>query len=809
MKKSLLIITLLPLMTTIATAADMTLAANMRGLPEDFKRYFYDSELIVQVYLNDSRLFDAAISLKENGDVQLLRTINEVQEIDPEKRSQWSRLLQQGVSIGKCTSNCPSGLMAVEYRLDNSVLKLYTSQYEKSRVATNYISLPEETPGGVIMYNDLSATNTASSRSWGINSSLISSLAGWSQKASFQSSGTDGRYHYSSSSLYELFTQKELQGSYVRLGFFTPDSDTGNVQTAGFGYDTVVGAMWGTSDALLASTDSVSAWPVWVTGRNQSIAEVWRDGRLIHTQQLQAGIQALDTRQLPGGIYDITIKIIENGQTVDTQQAQIYKPQGWSNPDRRWRMNLWSGQRRTLASGSARIREDNPYAVGGGVDVLAHPRAILGISGAATDKDHQLRTRANITLSPNDSIFAQYTMGDMEYQSSHATDIRYYRNISGGGSASLFWRSTTTDIYGHRTSNRQQGDTWGSSLSLRLPWSTTLIVNGQYMDTAWRQGPGGDVSVTTLATLAGRDMNVRVTGYDRPGFNDHRRDRGVSFGISVSLAPAARHIISAENGMNQNQGYSSLSYQWQPANDSGIRTLGGGVSYSPQNTVISGNAAVDTPYVSGDGYVQHNTQGRSNTAGGNLSQVLVLGGGKVASVNGSNSRSMESALIVDVDSDDSSTGIVASGSMAETRLKAGRNIVPAELWKKDTVQFSASGGESVQVFPPSDSMQMRRGSVKYIKVKAVKTFTIVGMLQDGEGRVLKNRYVSSDVSGGVINPEGVLTLDSGVANRKLIVRAENGQPEMQCELPAGLGDDKKVQFINAVPCRTTSTAERQ
>ncbi|MEH4929761.1 hypothetical protein [Enterobacter cloacae] len=56
----------------------------------------------------------------------------------------------------------------------------------------------------------------------------------------------------------------------MRLVFFTPDGDTGNVQTSGFGYDTVAGAMWGTSDALLLSTDSVSAWPVYVTGRNQS-----------------------------------------------------------------------------------------------------------------------------------------------------------------------------------------------------------------------------------------------------------------------------------------------------------------------------------------------------------------------------------------------------------------------------------------------------------------------------------------------------------------------------------------------------------
>lgn len=804
MKKTLLALTLAPLLTQ---AADMSLAANMRGLPADFKSYFYDSEVMAQVYLNDVQLFDAAVSLKENGDIFLLRTIEESQQIDPEVRALWAGVLQQGVSAGKCTKDCPSGLMAVEYRLDNSVLKLYTSRYETARTAGAFIAMPDETPGGVILFNDVTATNTSSSsRSWGINSSLSASFAGWSQKASFQSSGTEGQYHYSSSSLYELFSQKELQGSFVRLGFFTPDGDTGNVQTSGFGYDTVAGAMWGTSDALLIGSDSVSAWPVYVTGRNQSIAEVWRDGRLINTQQLQAGIQVLDTRPLPGGIYDITIKISENGQTVDTQQAQIYKTQGWANPDKRWRMNLWSGQRRTLATGNGRVREDTPFAVGGGLEILAHPRAVLGFSGAATHEDRQLRTRANITLSPGDTLFAQYTLGNTGYQTSQNTDIRYYRNIPGGGSGSLYWRSTTTDIYGHRTKSRQQGDTWGSSLSVRLPWSTSLILNGQYMNTAWRKGFGTDVSVTTLATLAGRDMNFRISAYDRPGFNNGGRDRGVSFGVNISLVPSARHSLSAETGINQNQSYSSLNYQWQPGNGSIFRSMGGGVSYSAQNTTIGGNASVDTPYVSGDIYAQHNTQGSTNTAGGNLSQVLVIGGGKVASVNGNSSRSMESALIVDVESENDTT-ILASGTMAETHLSAGRNIVPAELWKKNIIQFTARGGDSVQISPESQSVQMNRGSVQYIKVKAVKTITLVSMLQDERGTVLKNRYVSSDVSSAMINAEGVLTLDSGLANQKLTVRAETEQSALQCQLPAVMDAENKVQFFSAIICRDINKEE--
>lgn len=403
MNKLLLILAMIPL---FSPASDMSLAASVRGLPDDFRRYFYESEIIVRVYLNDAPLFDAAISLKNNGNVRLLWTINESQDIDQDVRALWSGILQQGVSLGKCKASCPSGLMNVEYRLDSSVLKLYTSQYETDQVRSAFISMPADVPSGLIMYNDVSATGTSSAHSWGINSSLISSFAGWSQRISFQSSGMDGRYHYSNSSLYELFSQKELPGSFIRLGLFSPDSDTSNVQTSGFGYDTVAGAMWGTSDALLVSTDSVSAWPVYVTGRNQSIAEVWRDGRLIYTQQLQSGVQALDTRQLPSGIYDVIIKIIENGQYVDTQRAQIYKPQGWNNPDSRWRINLWGGQRRLFSTGSHRIRENNPFALGGALDVLAQPWIILGFSGAMAGEEYQARTRANVTLSANDTLFA-------------------------------------------------------------------------------------------------------------------------------------------------------------------------------------------------------------------------------------------------------------------------------------------------------------------------------------------------------------------------------------------------------------------
>lgn len=803
MKKILLLISLIFPVFQLRSEG-ISLANNFK-LPGDFKSYFYDSEVTAQVSLNDALLFDAEIIMKENGNFRLLRTVSEYYDVSSDVKAMWLSILQQGLSVGKCKTACPSGLMEVEYRLDNSVLKIYTSEYETSRANSTYLSLHEDTPNGVIMYNDISATTTPSSQSWGGSTTLISSFAGWSHSASFQASGTSGSYN--SSRLSELSSQKELQGNFIRLGLFSPNRNTGNVQTSDFGYGSIAGAMWGTSDTLLIRTDSASAWPVYVTGNNQSIAEVWRDGMLIYTQQLQSGVQALDTRKLPGGIYDIAIKIIENGKTVDTQQAQIYKTQNWNNPDRRWRMNLWGGQRRMIGTGNISSQENISFALGGGIDILAHQRVILGVSSMATEKEHRARVRADVTLSSNDTLLTEYSLGKSDNQSNSEIDIRYYRNFP-GGSGSLYWRSTTSDVYGQQTTFRRRGDTKGASLSLGLPSSTLLILNAQYMNTAWRKGFGIESTVSRQTMLYDRPVNFKLSVYSRPGFNANQRDNGVSFGVSFSLTPNPQHSVSVETGINQAQGYSNLGYQWRPGEDSSIRSLGGGVSFSPNNTVISGNTSVDTKYVSGDVYAQHSMQGNTNTAGANLSQVLAMGGAQIGVVNGNKGRSMNSVLIVDVDSDDNNPHILASSSGAiDSRLLPGRNIIEVELWKKHVIQFTSDTGEG-RVFPEQHSVQMSRGSVQHVKLKAVKTFTLVGMLFDEQGQVLKNRYVKSDVSGGAINPEGVLTLDTGGANRELYVTAENGQEAMLCNLPSEIESNKKIQFIHSIRCRVYNKKEK-
>ncbi len=69
-------------------------------------------------------------------------------------------------------------------------------------------------------------------------------------------------------------------------------------------------------------------------------------------------------------------------------------------------------------------------------------------------------------------------------------------------------------------------------------------------------------------------------------------------------------------------------------------------------------------------------------------------------------------------------------------------------------------------FPEYESINMNRGSVKYLKLKPSKQQCWWQCYKITFGQILKHRQVTSDISSGIsINAEGVLTLDSGINNQ--------------------------------------------
>lgn len=772
----------------------------MSNIPDDFKSYFFQSDIPVQVYLNDKALFEATMKMREDGEMTLSGIIADEEALSLETQEKWETILRKGISTGRCDHKCPQGLISADYSLHNSTLRLMTTQYEKERVSGDYIELPEHFPAGLIINNDLSGIQSSSSdQRMSLSSSWAASLVGWSHHLSFQSTHVSGQYGYDMTDLYNLYSQKELAGQFLRFGLFTPGDDSGNVQTSNFGYDTIVGAMWGTSDILLRSNENISAWPVYVTGRNQSVAEVWRDGRLLHTQQLQEGLQALDTRRLPGGIYDISIRILEQGQVVDTQTAQIYKPNSWRDTSRHWRANLWTGQQKAISSGDIHRQDDGNMALGGSIDVLAWTGGILGASVTLQENDdYWLRVRSDITLSNNESLFLQHTRTSSNLKEYSGTDARYYRNMSADVSGSLYWRKTRSESAMWEQDLRKK-DLWGSSISASLIHGARLTAQLEYQKSDAQAGLDADVSLMTRHTWFNRNADLRISGYDRTGYRENNRERGGAISLSMSLFPSdSRHTINAAIGVNNGEAYQSASYQWSPNNDGVVSWLGAGLSRSDNMTTFSGNGAIDTRYLNGDGFLQHSNSINNTTVGINLQQTLAIGEWKVATSRNLNGQ--DAVMIVDlVDGDDSN--IVASGSLADQKLKPGRNVVPINLWQRESLQFT-SADNSASVKPDRVSMQMNRGSVGYVKIGSMKMRTVVTVPRDQNGRIMPGKVVTAGAETGFINDEGVLTMDIPQNIDIFSVYIQSPQEKLLC--PLLLQDDDPIKddiyYIDSVHC---------
>lgn len=76
--------------------------------------------------------------------------------------------------------------------------------------------------------------------------------------------------------------------------------------------------------------------------------------------------------------------------------------------------------------------------------------------------NYQLSARSNITLSSDESFFAQYTLTNEDTRKNSGVDLRYYRTLSPGNSMNVFWRRTSNQNYRLTESSQQVGNTWGS-----------------------------------------------------------------------------------------------------------------------------------------------------------------------------------------------------------------------------------------------------------------------------------------------------------------------------------------------------------
>ena len=801
-----------------------SLLAQAKGLPADFEEHFFDVPLAVQVERDGQLVGEAMIVLSRDDRLTLIEFTNhDGSNIAVADRDIWSDYLKQGVKLGSCSTNCPKQLLAVHYNLENSLVSLLTENAESEYQQSQYYELPENGSSGLIVRNQLNINGgqeESLNGRFGLQAS--SSLGNWTQGLNLQLSRTGGPdntklYH----ALYEAFTQRELEGSFFRLGYFTPSSEglTRQVRTFGASPDTALGVMYGSSDSLAVDLPKPSIYPIYVTANRQGSVEIYRNGLLVNTQPVQAGLQSIDTRFLPGGIYEVEVRLVEDGQTTSTTSELVYKPNNWRNHDQRWRYNLFAGRETKLLS-NWDDQSSGDMTGGASLNYLLHPRVVLGLSTRQVRGNMQLGTSIDWTLVNNASLYANV------YQTqNHGTGADLNALYSYGTGSLVFnhtrsWLDTrnTYETLADGTRLRKRtvfvGQTSNSSISINHRVSTKKSFSARLSHAdGYTKGYGLDLGWAQTTHVFGSDGNWRLSVFDRPASQSSgsERNRGVDLSVSLALGgpgeqwSASLGSRTSRDGERDNN--ASLTYS-KTLEDHLLQSVAATVTTDTYGVGMSARANIQTKALNGDGFVQRSSYNGKFTGGLNLDNTLAVGGGKAVMASEYSGRG--AGMIVDVQSDVDGISLRADDlSGSSTILRPGRNFIPLKAYKNSSVSFDFEGTDvpAATIQPARSSYHLNKGGVGYRAINVVQTVTVLGRLIDAQGSPLKGHHIINHASRGITEVDGFFSMEMNARTPTLEVRKGD---QLLCQFRIDTKNTKRekdVLQIGDLRCHPDTLAE--
>lgn len=801
----------------------VSLLQQAEGLPAEFHEFFFDVPLAVRVEVDRQFLGEAMILLTRDERVTLINfTDTRNSELTSTERDEWSAFLTQGVVLGACKSSCPRQLQTVHYSLADSMVSLVSANAERDPQTLQFHDQPEGGSVGLIVRNQLNISGgqeqNAAGR-YGLEASA--SLGNWTQTINAQLSRMAGVDSGIKHAVYELHAQQELEGSFFRAGYFTPNAQglTRSARTIGAGPDTVLGMMYGSSDSLAVDDPKPSLYPISVTANRQAMVEIYRNGVLINSQQVASGLQTLDTRPLPGGIYEVEVRLIEDGQVISTSQELIYKPTNWRNPENRWRYNVFAGRESKLLS-NWQQSDNGDLTAGAAFNFLLHPRIVLGLSARQVKEQMQLGTSAEWTVGDKTSVFSSLSQTKGEGTGVEMQGVHHYN----GGSLVLrhqrSWLDTrnTYEVLPDGTRIRQRntynGQTSNSTLSVNQRLNSKNSISGQISHSeGYTEGMGIDLSWTRNALLFGNAADWRVAVFDRPGTvgTADQRNRGIDISLRLALGSDGHQVsgsvgqrTSRDGGRDSN---ASVTYR-RDLKDHVLQSVSATTSRDVYGTGLAGTTDFKTDHVNGSMHAQRSSFNGSVTGGLNLDSTLAVSGKNL--VLSSQATTREAGMIVDVESDVDNIQLRADDfSGTHSTLRPGRNFIPVSAYKNGTVNFDFNGTDvpAATIEPARTTYHLNKGGVDYRQIRILKTVTVMGRLVDANGRPLKGHHVINHASRGVSEVDGFFSMELSEKSPTLEVRHDS---QLLCQFrldPASQRRENDVLMVGDLKCHPDTLAE--
>lgn len=739
-------------------------------MPAEFREHLFGSPLTVRVELDGQYLGDAEVLLHEDNRVQVIGFGDSHESrLAQTERARWGEQLAEPMALGVCRQQC-RGMAALHYSLSNSLLSVLTPAGAQKE--GRHIALPDAGSRGLIVRNSLAVHGGQEQQATVRYSAELRGSAGhWSTVGSYQYYAQPGSSeHYLSA----LYAQRELGDHFVRAGYFLPTFEgiVRQPRAPGTQNDTALGLMFGSSDVLLADTRSPSVYPVYVTASGEGVVEIYRDGNLLSTQAVKPGIQEIDTRRLPGGIYDVELRVVQDGREASRESASIHKPSRWQDPSRRWRYSAFAGQQRGLLASAGSAREGGA-AAGAVVNYLLHSRAVAGATvqriGARHSAGVSMDWQASDRFSTYTNVYTssdagrgvdlqglyRYRAGSVVANHARGWVEQRERVVADAGSAPRWetrggWQDTTAVSITHRFGHRD-------TASVRVARSS-----------GFTRGTGIDVSYGRRETVFGKhDVNWRVSAYDRPGarYTGYRRQRGIDLTVSVSLGSDRRSYSGSLGSRTGDAGrrdtYVTAS-STQRVDGAVLQSVNGTVTAERGGLGAGAGASLQSAFVEGDMQVYRGAASGRISGTANLDSTVVIGGGRAAVLGQGRGRSADTGLIVDVRSDYPDLALRADDSHGGgVALRPGRNFVPVAAYRAGHVQFDFQGrhAPSATLQPSVVSYHLNKGGVMHATLDVLRTFTVMGQVLDADGNGVRGVQVINHAGRGVSQEDGFFTLE--------------------------------------------------
>ena len=794
-------------------ATQLGILRQAEGLPKEFNDHFFDVPLAVRVDLDGRLLGEAMVVLSRDERVQLLEFTDTHESQEPDTvRQRWGEVLQAGQALGNCVSACPQDLVAVHYSLVNSQLSVLTRHAERDQQAA-WHHLPEQGSLGAILRNQLNLSRDGQNTVGRYALRGQGSLGNWTTVAEAQVDRSNDDRPQTRHRVDELYAERVHEDRFYRLGYFTPGLQglSRQPRLLGSSPDTTVGLMFGSSDSLAVNNGTASATPIYVTPNRPGIVEIYRNEQLINSQPVQPGLQALDTRVLPGGIYEVEVRLVEDGQVTSRSQEFIYKPSNWNNTDSPWRYNLYLGRQDELLSNW----EDDDYGgLAAGVigNYLLHPRMVVGLSTQRIDGQMQYGTSLDWDVLDRFKVFGNLFHTD---EQGNGYDLQGVWNHDSGSLVLSHSRSWLEYPRAYRLENQdlpriREVRQTSLSLSQRVTRKSTATLRLS-QSSGNNGGTGLDLGWSQYGQLMGSDANWRVALFDRPGnfSSGSQRNRGVTFSLSMSLGGPGRRIngsfgtrTSRDGGRDLN---ASLTYQ-QDLDHGTFRSLAGTLNADRYGAAFAANTQFENQAVYGDAYLQNSSYNNEISGGLNLESTLALGGGKLA-LSGQY-LPYEAGLIVDVESDlDNLRLRVDDLDGHSSLLHPGRNVIPVNAYRSGSVQLDFEDGAvpAAVIQPSSLSYHLNRGGVDYRVLRVMRTVTVLGRLLDVHGKPLRGAMVINHASRSVSEADGFFAVEMSESTPTLEIR-QGGQRLCLLSLNAGAQRQDDVLLVGDQVCTPDSLA---